>query len=74
MTFIYPYGGITMTTLVNDNGDRIEFEYDEDHDVTPWDTYDSDGVNTGSGQVGGNAEDSLTKEYEDKGYHSPSHS
>lgn len=59
---------------MNDNGDRIEFEYDKDHNVTPWNTYDSDGVNTGSGQVGGNAEDSLTKEYEYKGYHTPSHS
>ena len=63
-----------MPTMEDDQGNRVEIDYDPEHDMTQWETYDSDGNQTGGGQSGGDRVDEVTNEYYDKDYHDVSDS
>lgn len=57
-----------MATMYDDNGNRVEIDYDRGNDMTQWETYDRDGNQSGGGQAGGDRVDKIMGEFENAGF------
>lgn len=54
--------------MYDEEGNSFEANYDQDNNMTIWETYDADGNHTGGGQLPGDQVDELESERFDQGY------
>lgn len=54
--------------MYDEEGNSFEANYDQDNDMTTWETYDADGNQTGGGQLSGDQVDKLESDRFDQGY------